>query len=285
MKQDRLIKGKIRIIIAIISAIAGVGVFFSSSSPISSAGLVYEVPTLYEISFLETKWLYFILLGGTLIWPIIASFIPIMRFRSYWKYLFLPAILWSSLYILWDIYFTAWGIWGFNTTHLSGYFFYGLPIEEILFFIIIPAACILLYRSVEVFITPRQSTLSDLLHIGFIIAMVVFGITFRDHIYSRWAVSMNLLSVSAFILLANSSFLKFFLTYFITLIPMFLVNGALTGMFSKSPVVIYNPDEFSGLRLISMPVEDMIYQYGLLCGFILLIEIQKKYKRSGTFLN
>ena len=51
---------------------------------------------------------------------------------------------------------------------------------------------------------------------------------------------------------------------------MILFDGLLTGMFTKQALVIYNVEEFSGLRIVSIPIEDFIFGYGFLAIIILL---------------
>lgn len=52
---------------------------------------------------------------------------------------------------------------------------------------------------------------------------------------------------------------RFYVMYFVTLIPFFIVNGALTGMFTPEPVVWYDDSRNLGIRLGTIPVEDTIY--------------------------
>ena len=47
----------------------------------------------------------------------------------------------------------------------------------------------------------------------------------------------------------------FLLAYLVSFLPFILINGALTGSFTKSPVVNYNPDEIIGLRIFTIPIE------------------------------
>ena len=47
------------------------------------------------------------------------------------------------------------------------------------------------------------------------------------------------------------------------------MNGWLTGMFTEEPIVWYNDMQNMGLRLGTIPVEDLIY----LLGYLLLVTI------------
>jgi lycopene cyclase domain-containing protein len=47
-------------------------------------------------------------------------------------------------YLIWDVAFTKNGVWGFNPAYHGNVVILGLPLEEILFFAIIPYACVLL---------------------------------------------------------------------------------------------------------------------------------------------
>jgi lycopene cyclase domain-containing protein len=69
---------------------------------------------------------------------------------------------------------------------------------------------------------------------------------------------------------------QFVLTYLICLIPFLVVNGLLTGAATESPVVWYNEKDFSGWRLLTIPLEDLFYNFDLLLGFVLLFEFQQE---------
>ncbi len=57
-----------------------------------------------------------------------------------------PAIILSTdSFVIWDSYFTQIGVWGFTPKYLIGAYLFDLPIEEILFFICIPYACLFTY--------------------------------------------------------------------------------------------------------------------------------------------
>jgi lycopene cyclase domain-containing protein len=71
----------------------------------------------------------------------------------------------------------------------------------------------------------------------------------------------------------------FFITFLIILIPFGIVNGILTGSFIDEPVVRYNNAENLGIRLGSIPIEDIGYAFNMLIMSLILIKIFEKAKK------
>ncbi|MDO7698288.1 MAG: lycopene cyclase domain-containing protein [Schleiferiaceae bacterium] len=63
------------------------------------------------------------------------------------------------------------------------------------------------------------------------------------------------------------------------LIPFFITNGVLTGSFIADEVVWYNDAENLGIRLFTIPIEDVSYAFSLLLFNLL---IYTKLTRSRT---
>jgi lycopene cyclase domain-containing protein len=63
----------------------------------------------------------------------------------------------------------------------------------------------------------------------------------------------------------------------IILVPFFIVNGILTGSFIAEPVVWYNNLENLGIRLFTIPIEDIGYAFNML---FLVVFLNEKFKKS-----
>ncbi|MDY0342545.1 MAG: lycopene cyclase domain-containing protein [Lentimicrobium sp.] len=193
--------------------------------------------------------------------PLIVTFDKRLKFYQNWKYLF-PAILGTMLiFIPWDAAKTSMGVWGFNPDHLQGIYLFNLPIEEWLFFIAIPYACMFTYHSFEYLI--RKDYLAPYAR-PFTILLIVLLLIVAAFNPERWYTFITFVSTAIFLTLHlfvfKSRYLgRFYMMYFATLIPFFLVNGALTGMFTADPVVWYDDSKNLAIRLGTIPIEDAVY--------------------------
>jgi lycopene cyclase domain-containing protein len=201
----------------------------------------------------------------TISYPLFKSFEQKVNMVSRWPAL-LPAIgLTGAFFIIWDAIFTAMGVWGFNDSHLIGLRLLDLPLEEWLFFLTVPYACMFIYEVMNYFV--KKDLLGKVARpfsIGLLVVLTVLGLLHLD----KWYTSVNFLLTAAwlaFIVWRNPLWLgRFYLGYAVSLIPFLMVNGLLTGSFLEEPIVWYNDAENLGLRIGTIPVEDSVYMLLLL---------------------
>ena len=185
----------------------------------------------------------------------------------------------ALLYIVWDIYFTSKGVWSFNPAYITGINLYNLPIEEVLFFFIVPYCCVFIYACIRAYFPNLvNKKTADLFLLALAIALFVTGVIYVEKYYTSW----TFIFTGAFILIiyAARKFLKtfdavsFLVSYAICLIPFLIVNGFLTAI----PVVIYNDAENLGIRIYTIPFEDAFYGMLLVLMNIAIYEKIKSQK-------
>lgn len=221
--------------------------------------------------------LYLFLDLGALIVPLIFSFHPRIRFDRQWRAFWPACIAVAALFIAWDAAFTSIGVWGFNERYQLGPQIPGLPIEEVLFFICIPYACVFTFH---VFGTlkadPWNARASRWVTWGLVVLLAVVGVLNVD----RWYTATTFLALAIALGILNGSgarFIgRFLVTYAAILIPFFLINGILTGSFIQDEVVWYNDAENLGIRLGTIPVEDVFYGMLLILLNVVLFERWRK---------
>lgn len=223
--------------------------------------------------------LYLLLNIGSLIIPFLYSFENRMKYIKRWKAVFSSIAITALFFIIWDIIFTKIGVWSFNPRYHSGIEFFDLPIEEWLFFICIPYSSIFIHFAFQYF-CPKISFSNKTVTTIYWVLMVVLLPIIVLH-YDKWYTALN---YSFLVLLLTYTVLKvptilntFFITFLIILIPFSIVNGILTGSFIDEPVVSYNNNENLGIRLGTIPIEDIGYAFTMiLMSLVLITKIEKK---------
>ncbi len=211
----------------------------------------------------KASWTYLLLLGISIAYPLAQSFEKRVFMYRKFKF-FMPGILFLFLlFIIWDILFTKYGIWGFNHSYTLDLYLAGLPLEEWLFFLVIPYCIVFLHEVLRFFV--KQFYFPTFSRVVIIVSILVFSLTLpfvRDRVYTFTALAF----VIPFLLLQlvlktyRTWFSGFLLTYVVSLIPFLVVNGFLT----RIPVVWYNNAENLSARITTIPVEDFIYLLGML---------------------
>ena len=188
-----------------------------------------------------------------------------------------------GFFIVWDIYFTHLGVWGFNPRYLTGINIVNLPMEEWMFFIAIPYACVFTYEALN-YLVRKDYFGPYARHISWALVTVltITAIFNLERIYT----SVTFILTSIFILLHlyvfRSNYLgRFYFSYLFIIIPFLIVNGILTGSFIEEQVVWYNDAENLGIRIFTIPVEDSVYGLLLIMMNVTFMEmLQKRFRRD-----
>ena len=233
-------------------------------------------------------WLYIYLLIATITIPLAASFEPKISFAKRYKVWAPGMILTALAFIVWDIAFTRYNIWGFNKAYLIGANILYLPIEEWLFFIIIPYACLFIYACCRLWtrkcLWPHKTIQNITLIIGISLCVIACFVYKNAYTFTCFTLCGVALLVHAIWL--KSNYLGcFWLTYIIHLIPFLVINGALTGAFTTEPIVWYDDTENLNIRCFTIPIEDFFYSMLLLlCNISAYEYCITKTKKKGKSL-
>ena len=224
------------------------------------------------------KSLYLLIDLCTVIIPFVFSFHPKLQFYKVFKPFFFSNLIITIVFVLWDILFTRWGIWGFNPDYVLGIYFFNLPLEEVLFFICIPFACLFTYHCLNRFYKISWSRRAESLFVSSLSAsLIITGVLFYPKLYtSSTFISLGILLLILKYLVKINWLAKVVIIYPVLLIPFFIVNGILTGTGLDAPVVWYNDAENLGIRIYSIPFEDIFYGMLLILSTIVIYEKLKE---------
>jgi lycopene cyclase domain-containing protein len=178
--------------------------------------------------------------------------------------------------LFWDVLFTINGVWSFNADRIIGLNLIELPLEEILFFLTVPFACLFIYACLNYYIKWQISDKWTRI-ITNLLMVFSLAILYYNHTKLYTLVTFSLLFVLLAILqygLKAQWLNRFYLTYLVALIPFYIVNGLLTSI----PVVLYNNLQNMAIRVGTIPVEDHFYCMAMLLMNVGFFEYFKRDK-------
>jgi lycopene cyclase domain-containing protein len=229
------------------------------------------------------KALYLILNLGSVLIPFLYSFHPKLKLNRQWASILSSIALMMMVFIPWDVIFTQNGVWGFNPAYFIGIEFFDLPLEEWLFFICIPYACIFTHFALLHYFPNIQIHKKLTQVITYVLIVSFLGLSLFNHDKSYTFVNFGYAAIiTTIVLLLDIELLsKYYLSFIIILIPFFWVNGVLTGSFIEDQVVWYNNRENLGIRIFTIPVEDMAYAFSMiLTPLFLQPSIEKLFRKQ-----
>ncbi len=190
----------------------------------------------------------------------------------------IPAVI----YIVWDVFFTAINVWGFNEIYyVQQLKIYNLPLEEVLFFFVVPYCCMFIYECIKKYFPKIQNQQWGKLVLNFIAypLLIIAAIS-----YQKYYTTFTFVGLALFIyglthakkIVANFNASLFLISYTVCLIPFLIVNGFLTAI----PVVKYNHYQNLNIRIHTIPVEDIFYGMLLIMMNVVIYEKLKSRKNK-----
>ncbi len=220
--------------------------------------------------------LYFKVLLFSFIIPFIFSFHQKIKFYKFFKQIAASLSLIGFFFIIWDIYFTKIGVWGFDKKHHSSIMLSNLPLEEVLFFFVIPFVCVFTY-----FVLSEKKVLNLNINTIFLklicILLIVLAVLFFKNAYTISVLILTIL-ILLYIIYYRPDWIGYFFSMYLIIhaFPFLLVNGVLTGYITDLPPVWYDSNNIIGVRLGTIPVEDFLYSFILLFLNTSLFEYLRK---------
>ena len=221
------------------------------------------------------KFLYLFLMLACIAYPLAQSFERRITYWKKWKYVFPAILITAGFFIIWDEFFTRIGVWNFNKKYTLGIDIGSLPFEEWLFFFVVPYCSFFVYFVANYFIKKDPfKSFARLLALIFVVLLLLLGLFNFDKWYTASSCILTAVVLLYVTVIAKAEYLgRFFMAYFIGLIPLLIVNGILTS----TPVVEYNNTENLSIRIYipsiaNIPIEDTIYFMLLLLMNVSLYE-------------
>src|SRR5690606_3252955 len=168
----------------------------------------------------------------------------------------------------------------FNEKYLSGIKLGNLPLEEWLFFICIPYACLFTIYAFKNLL-PKFSfsnKTTEIFYFSLQTLLIATLLYFYDLCYTAVNFGYAIVLLALVYNYKREALNIFFPIFLILLVPFFIVNGFLTGSWIHEQVVWYNDAENLGIKIGTVPIEDSIYALSmLLTVFVLMEKFRERY--------
>lgn len=214
---------------------------------------------------------------AVIIGPLALSFDRKIQFVKKWHLSLASVVTVSAPFLVWDM-LVADMHWQFNPAYTMGVSLLGLPVEEWLFFLTVPFACLFTW---EVMSSKNRKMASPkfasfVRAIAMTLAPIGLILMFTGKVYTSFALMAFGLVGFLDWFLGTQIFSRLVTYKYIGIISMFILvfNGYLTAR----PVVLYNDQYITTLRIFTIPVEDFFYGFALTLLTVILFERLKRWR-------
>ncbi|UCC92794.1 MAG: lycopene cyclase domain-containing protein, partial [Thermoplasmata archaeon] len=190
---------------------------------------------------------YLTIIVLTFLGPFVLSFDSRVRYYTKWKPLAASILVIAPIYIVWDAVATERGDWWFNEDYTSGISILGLPLAEVLFFLVVPYACIFIYEVLLYYTGDSELPFNRWAYVLAAVALLVLAVVFIDQYYTATVLVFTaaFLYIAAVLYPAILKARAYWQYALVSLVPFFLVNYFLTSI----PIVLYNDEAIWGVRI------------------------------------
>lgn len=199
--------------------------------------------------------------------PLLISIFSDVKTYKNWRALGVAIAAVSVPFIVWDVWAAAQGHWFFSGTYISAPRLFGLPYEEILFFITVPFAMAFVWDVLKKHIASKP--VSEILAVTGLglasLAGFVLTLSQWSRGYSRSAGIAVLISVVAIVVSGWWRRNVFWWYQLVLVLIFFVANTFLTAL----PVITYGDASVTGFRVGTIPLEDFFFNFALINMFVL----------------
>src|SRR5690606_213365 len=169
--------------------------------------------------------------------------------------------------------------------YLSGIQVGNLPLEEWLFFICIPYACLFTFYAFKIPLPKFSLSTKTTANLSIYLQTILFStlLNFSYPCYTPVHFGSAIVLIALVFNYKREALNTFFPVFLILLVPFFIVNGFLTGSWIDEQVVWYNNAENLQIRIGTVPIEDSIYALSMLLTiFVLMEKFKEKYPSKAV---
>lgn len=220
------------------------------------------------------EFIYIIFNTAVLLPVIILSLIYDVKLHTKWRQFVWIFATVSIPFILWDVWAANNGHWLFSDIYILKYRIFGLPIEEILFFLTVPIAMVYVWLVIIKYI-PNKKTNKYIarLAVGTIgLASLIFAVDNWQLGYTRSAGVVSFIVSLALMFNKIIYTSRFWIFQVIHAVLFLMFNTFLTAL----PVISYGVNSITGFRVGSIPIEDFLFSYILVSASIMVFTHKPK---------
>lgn len=210
--------------------------------------------------------------------PLLLSFDKRVQFYKQWKTIIPSALFVGILFLVWGRICAKADVFGFNPDYYIGISYFGIPIEEYPIYFAVAFLYSFIYVEVKSYIYKyRPVRFAYYFALLFTLLSIILGLSYHNNWYTSSAMLVaGVLNWVIYFGYTPKWYPYFSISYLVTLIPILFVHGLIFGVIIENPLIVYNPDEIIGFRILSIPIEEFFFIFIMSFTVVVVHEFLKK---------